>query len=379
MAGILIIFHTGSNTGYAMTPLEKTFFKMAFSLTKNEDHIHFSFKNFNNGHPDSLPENFSNLIAIDNNHPETLPKARDYILQHKIDYAFCFDLQVSSDIGSMLRACNVKKIISYWGATISGENSGLKLLLKKIEVLLNRKKPDHFIFESEAMRFYAVQGRGIPKAMTSVIPTGIDIEKYQPENRNKNLLNQLFSIPEEAKVVFYSGHMERRKGVHVIIDAAIEIVEKRGQENIYFLITGNKPGEEKDFLTQLGNSKAAQKVIFGGYRTDLDKIMPSCDLGVIASTGWDSFPMSSLEMAACGLPLIVSDLQGLTETITEEVTGLKFPPGDSKKLAEHIIRLLTNHQEMQDFSLRARQRIIQSYSVDHQLDKLLSCCGKVFK
>lgn len=378
MSGIIIIFHTESNAGYAMAPLEKAFYQMALSLTKNENNIHFGFKNLNKGAPKTLPDNFSNVIEIDGNNPETLSAAKKYILNKKIDYAFCFDLQVKSKIGELLRNSGIKNIISYWGSTMSSENHGIKLLLKKAEVFLNKKKPDHFIFESEAMRFYATNGRGIPKSMTSVIPTGIDINKYQPKTNKGEILNTLFQIPTDAKVIFYSGHMEKRKGVHVIIDAAIEIVDKLSHENIYFLIAGNKPGEETIFLNQLGSSKAASRVIFGGYRNDLHEIMPNCDLGVIASTGWDSFPMSSLEMAACGLPLIVSDLQGLSETINDGITGIKFTPGDSKALANIIIDLLQDSKKLSAFSSAARQRIIQSYSVEHQVENLLECCQKIF-
>ena len=54
---------------------------------------------------------------------------------------------------------------------------------------------------------------------------------------------------------------------------------------------------------------------------DLSRIFPCCYAGVIASTGWDSFTVSSLEMASSGLPLVVSNLQGLSESIEADVTG----------------------------------------------------------
>lgn len=63
---------------------------------------------------------------------------------------------------------------------------------------------------------------------------------------------------------------------------------------------------------------------------------------MIASTGRDSFMMSSLEIAACGLLLLVSGLQGLSETVDEGKTGFKFRPGDFKELCENINALLDN-------------------------------------
>jgi len=377
MSDIIIIFHTESNTGYAMSPLEKTFFQMAAAVTEDVNRIHFGFKSFKNGIPKSLPENFANLITIDREDPTTLDAAGRYIQEKNIIYAFCFDLQVSSNIGTMLRKNGVRKIISYWGAAMSGENSGLKLAAKRLEVFFRRGKPDHFIFESEAMRHFAINGRGLAKRSTSVIPTGVDINKYHPDNVQKSLLAELFLIPENANVVFYSGHMEQRKGVHVIINAAIELVDRLKQKNIYFLIAGNKPGEETIFLDQLNGHQAKSNVIFAGYRTDLNKIMPCCDIGVIASTGWDSFPMSSIEMAACGLPLVVSDLQGLSETVEDGKTGITFPPGQHLALANAVLDLFGDQKKLKKFSIAARRRIEAGYSTKHQLTNLILCCQKI--
>ena len=362
-----------------MSTLEKTFFDMALAITKDASEIHFGFKDFEKGTPKNLPGNFTNLIVIDKESPTTLETASKYIREKNITNAFCFDLQVSSNLGNMLRKSGIEKIVSYWGAAISGENKGWKLLAKRFEVFLRRAKPDHFIFESEAMRHFAINGRGIPKHLTSVIPTGVDTNKYHPKNNDEYLLKNLFQIPETARVIFYSGHMERRKGVHVIIDAAIELVDKLGRENIYFLIAGNKPGEETTFLAQLKDHKAKANVIFAGYRADLDKIMPCCDVGIIASTGWDSFPMSSIEMAACGLPLIVSDLQGLGETIEDGKTGLKFPPGKHAHLVHLLLDLLEDEIKLKKFSLAARQRVEAKYSTHHQLESLTACCSKIFR
>lgn len=380
MPSVIVILHTKSNTGYAIAPLEKTFYQMALVVANgNEKDVHFGYKNFADGRPTSLPEEFTNLIAIDENDLATQSRAAEYFVKNRIDYAFCFDVQVNSTIVKLLRRNGVKRIISYWGAPMSSENRGLKLLAKRVEVLLNRRKPDHFIFESEAMRRLAVNGRGIPHRMTSVIPTGIDTEKFHPRHASPGRLTQLFGIPQSAKVVFYGGHMERRKGVHVIISAAMALTDDFDRSDIYFIIAGNKPGEEKAFLDQLGDHAAGKRIVFAGYRTDLNEIMPCCDVGTIASTGWDSFPMSSIEMAASGLPLVVSALQGLNEAIEEGVTGLKFPAGDYRAMALHILRLIDNPEVQKTFSQAARARAINMYSNDLQRERLIECCADIFR
>ena len=372
LSGLLVVFHTPSNAGYAMAPLEKMFFQVACELTGDPDKVHFAFCNLSSGMPTSLPENFSNVIALDKSGsfgPE-FQRASDYIRQHDITIALCFDLQPRADLCVMLRNAGVIKLFSYLGSSISSVNKGIKLMLKRCEVALTRSKPDLFIFESEAMRFYAVHGRGIRLKNTCVIPTGVDTDRFFPNESSRTYLDTTFSIPAGKQIVFYSGHMEERKGVHVIIAAAIELIDKRRMDHIFFLICGNRAGEEQPFLDMLKGTRAESNVLFGGYRTDLHKIMPGCDLGVIASTGWDSFPMSSLEMAACGLPLVVSALEGLVETIEDRSTGFLFEPGNSIEMADKIAKLDADKHLSRRFSMAARNRIVSKYTLEHQRKSL---------
>lgn len=375
MSGILIAFHTPSNAGYAMRTLEKTFFDMAVSLTGSANDVHFSFKNLKAGKPDSLPEDFNNIFSLDiqNNKNNSFKQLKDYIKTNDIDTVFCFDYQLHflSPLSRAFRTAGVKNLISYWGALISDYNQGAKLLAKKIEVKLTPYKPNLFIFESESMRSYATHGRGIPSKMTKTVYLGVDHRKYTPDNKSSDYLYQKFKIPKHAKVAFYSGHMEERKGVKTIVQAAIELIQNRQTENLYFLICGNRPGEEERFLNMLPPELAQSKVLFAGYRNDLELIMPNCTVGVIASTGWDSFTMSSLEMASSGLPLLVSRLQGLTETIDEGETGFSFNPRDHIDLSNKLEMLLSETALAQKLSGNARKRIENRFTKEKQIESLV--------
>ncbi len=379
MSAMIVIFHTPSNAGYAMTPLEKMFFKVACDLYGGQEKVHFAFKDLNSGMPESLPDGFDNVIQLDmsSQDKKMLERASSYIKNNGITSALVFDLQVKSPTCSMLRAAGIKTIVSYWGSPISGLNNKLMLLLKRIEVALAKNKPDLFIFESEAMRELAVYGRGILQRNTVVIPTGVDTDRFQPSPSAKRYLTENFNIPKSHKVALYTGHMEERKGVRVIIEAAIKLKGMGCQDNWHFLICGNRPGEELQFLKTLEGTSAQNSVTFGGYRNDIDKISPGCDIGIIASTGWDSFPMSSLEMASCGLPLLVSALQGLMETIDAGKTGLSFEPGNSSELANLILQIDQNEPLRQRYSIAARKRILEHYSQDLQHSRLMACMFSV--
>jgi len=375
---ILIYYHCGANTGYAIETLEKVFFEVAIRFTQDIDQIHIGYSHFKSGPPKYLPKGFSRITQIKPFDVESHSSVFDYIKKNRINVVFGFDQGVSAPIYRVMRRAGVKLFVSYWGAPMSSINHGLKLALKRVEVFIRQNKPDHYIFESKAMAETAVFGRGIPAKNVSVIPLGVNTDQYKPNALFKEYAHDVFSIPKDRKIIYYSGHMERRKGVDVIIHAANELICKLCRSDIHFLILGNKNQEEVDFDSLYKNRKSANHITFGGYRSDVSSILPSCHLGVIASTGWDSFTMSSVEMAAAGLPLIVSNLQGLKEVVEPQKTGYLFEPGDHIELSQLIERVLDDSEEYRKMSNFARRRILDEFSMESQIIRLSNLLEELY-
>jgi glycosyltransferase involved in cell wall biosynthesis len=103
---------------------------------------------------------------------------------------------------------------------------------------------------------------------------------------------------------------------------------------------------------------------FGGYRSDLAKIYPSCYCGVIPTSGWDSYTRASLEMAASGLPVVASRIGGLPEAVVDRETGLLFEPGHAEQLADCIERLLDKPELAQTLARRGRERCEREFNLD---------------
>jgi len=244
--------------------------------------------------------------------------------------------------------------------------------------LLTPYRPDHFIFESEAMRETAVRGRGIARRHTSVCYLGVDADRFRPSPADDDYSHRLFGIPCDRRIVYYAGHFEPRKGVGVIVRAVRELVETRGRRDVHLLLLGNRGRDEEAYLPIIQGSVAGEYVTFGGYRNDVDRIVRCCYAATIASTGWDSFTMSAVETAASGLPLIVSRLQGLTETVDEGVTGYLFPPGDHVALADRLELLLDNPSLRTRMSIASRERVVRGFTRARQVECLSETVWQVW-
>jgi glycosyltransferase involved in cell wall biosynthesis len=205
---------------------------------------------------------------------------------------------------------------------------------------------------------------------------GIDSTRFRPDAADAGAVYERLSVPTHRRIFFYAGHMEPRKGVAVIMQAANHLAEQRNADDWHILLFGNKGDEHLPHVALL-TDKAREHVQFGGYRSDLDVLQRGCYAAVIASTGWDSFPRSGIEMQASGLPLLVSDLPGLRESIEDGVSGMLFPTGDARALAGAMERLLEDRPLRDRLGRQARERIEKGFTAEVQLARLTEVVRRV--
>jgi glycosyltransferase involved in cell wall biosynthesis len=379
MTGILILIPWPTNTGYAMHRAEKQFFAVAQRLVQNPERIFFAYRSLAGGHPKSLPENFRNTLACDfgDAGPGNVDDIERLIRERGIDVLVGYDLGVSTRWYSRLRRAGISTMISYWGAPMSQPNSGLVLLAKRLQVRLARSRPDHFVFQSHAMQELAVNGRGVPLDETSVIRTGIDISALPAREARRGYAHAALGVPTDRKLVIFSGHLHARKGIGTLIEAMQELVHRRGRRDVQAVLLGAIDSVSAPFVERVRQLELTGNVMFAGYRSDVFDIFASADIGVLPTTGWDSFPRSGLEMQGCGLPLVVARLHGLPEMIEEGVTGFTVTPGDPLDLAGRIQLLADDDVLRRKLGGQAGKRARQCFTDLRFVDEMTSLIRRV--
>lgn len=371
--GFLVLFHCESNPGYAASSHELTFFDVAKHFVEDLSDIHFAYSSLEKGNSPNFPKDIKNVIELNTNwqSKDELLRIEQYVKENNITHLLGFDQPVSRPAYRAIRRGGVRYFVSYWGAPMSSLNRGLKLQLKKLEVALSKLGPDHYIFQSNGMRDSATLGRGIPMSKTSIVRTGIDTEQYRPDSEKSFYAHEQFNIPTDRRIIVFTGHMERRKGVHIILQAAHNVIHKHDLKDVHFLILGNRIGEEENFSSYLADPLTRSHITFGGYRNDIKDLLKSCSIGMIASTEWDSFPMSSLEMAATEIPLIVSNLEGLNETVTKK-TGVTFNVGDWQDASMKLITMLSSEKNLTLMGKEGRKRVVRNFSRSAQANGIIN-------
>ena len=373
----LFVAQFPTNKGYATTAGETLLYQAGMELAQGkQEHVHFAYRGFQRGHPASLPRDFSNLIELNFSEEQScadmetmILRVTTYVKQHGIRFVLFNDIQPIHPMFRPLRHAGVSTILSYWGSTISSLMPAWKLFLKRLEIALSNSRVDGLIFQVQAMAQLAIDGRGVPERMVDVVPQGVDVNLYTPGS--SDYVYRALSFPSSRRVIIYAGHMERRKGPHVLVDAAIELLARRERKDVCFLLCGNKEGESLEYERAYEGMGIDSFIKFGGYRSDLKEIYQSCFCGVVPSSGWDSFPRTSLELAASGLPVIVSRLGGLPESIVDGRTGLLFDSGNAKQLADRIEMLLDNPKLAKEYGEKGRERCVRDLNLANQLNRLM--------
>lgn len=379
MTATLVLLKYPTNTGYAISSLERLFYSAALELADGDaSRVHFTYPSLEPGRPECLPADFVNFSRFDvsDTSSANLLVLTDLAKDRKIDLAITFDMQPIHPVYAALRKGGVRRIVSYWGGPISGLSPSWKLLLKRAQLALSRSRADGLIFESQSMAHLATHGRGAPASMVDIVQLGVDVEKFKPAATT--YAHDALNLPRERRIVLFTGHCHPRKGIGTLVDAAIELLQVRRRNDLMFLFCGNRGDESRQYEVKYETLDIAPWIRFLGYRNDVLPILQSSFVGVLPSTGWDSFTMSSVEMAATGLPIIASRLQGLEEAVLHEKTGLLFEPGNSKALADSIERLANDPSLAASYGSNGRARCETELSTTVQQRRFVTALRRHF-
>lgn len=82
-------------------------------------------------------------------------------------------------------------------------------------------------------------------------------------------------------------------------------------------------------------------------------------------------PVSLMEAAACGVPVVAPAVGGIPELVAHEVTGIVTPPNDAAAIAAGLRRVLTSPSLRAAMSAAARARAEARFSLAQQVETLL--------
>lgn len=252
---------------------------------------------------------------------------------------------------------------TFHGHVLSGYFSPRKsAAFQRIERALARRS-DRLVAVSAQVRDDLVRFGVAPAAAIEVIRVGFDMARLDVAAARHAELRAAaraeVGIAADARVVAFVGRLVPIKRADRFLRAAVTLADV---PQLRFLVVGD--GEMGPELRASADAQAlGERLVLAGYRDEVVPWYHAADLVVLTSDS-EGTPVSLIEAAACGLPVVSTDVGGVRDVVVDGATGLIVPAADADALAAAIRALLADPARAAQFGAAGRVQVAERFSAD---------------
>lgn len=193
----------------------------------------------------------------------------------------------------------------------------------------------------------------------------VDKRVYYP--REVTELRRDFAKPDE-KLLIHISNFRPVKRVADVVDIFAKVNEEVPSR---LLFVGEGPELSKT-ICKVKEMGLADRVIFAGKQDDVAQVISLADVMLLPSEK-ESFGLVALEAMACGVPTVGSNAGGIPELVTHGETGYLAAIGDTRQMADYVIRLLVDdklYKRMSDACLERARRTFCNDLITAQYEQI---------
>jgi len=188
---------------------------------------------------------------------------------------------------------------------------------------------------------FIAQTYKVPRHKLRVIPNGVGEEYFLPAKKKAN----------KKPVIFFVGRLSVQKDIPMAIKAVAQM-----KTDVTFRIAGD--GDQLNELKQLIAEIKSKRITLIGPKRGAEKLEEyrRSDICLMTSER-EGMPISALEAMAAGHAMIVSDIDGLRETVGED--GILVKPRTAAAFTKALDSVAGNAKRLTELQARSRKRAKQ--------------------
>ncbi len=195
------------------------------------------------------------------------------------------------------------------------------------------------------------------------IETPTFLEKHAARIALSKAINQPETIFENKIVIGTIGELTKNKGYTYALEGIKDI------PNSLYIIIGQ--GEEKEMVeTWIKKNGCSDKIFLAGFIKDAATLIKACDIFLLPSIK-EGVPYVLLEAGLAEVPVICTNVGGIPEIITDNVTGFLIEPKNSTAVKKTIETMSADESLRKSSIPRFKAKIEKNFSVDKMLEKTI--------
>jgi glycosyltransferase involved in cell wall biosynthesis len=281
-----------------------------------------------------------------------------YVRDRQIDILHCHNTYAQLVAAATGRLTGVRTITTFylWG-DFGWKRNALQYLDRVTSRLIDR-------LSVHCERTFADSvARGLPAGRLIRLPCGFDLSPVDlPDGERARRRGELGAAAEDV-VLIYVARLWPEKAHGVALEGLRQILARISARpgTVRLWLVGSGP-EEGPIRSLAADLRLAGNVQLLGYRTDVPELLALSDIQVHPSD-LEGVSQAVCEGMAAGLPIVATDVGGLTEVLRDGESALLIPPRCPARMAEAVTRLIDDPELSRNLGQSARRFITSEYSL----------------
>ncbi|MEM9399140.1 MAG: glycosyltransferase family 4 protein [Verrucomicrobiota bacterium] len=212
--------------------------------------------------------------------------------------------------------------------------------------------------------------------MAHKMKRSVDFFSYLPNGINAEIYENCTRTHTHKRVIGFLARMSEQKGLHVLVDAYIELRKHGRFDDVELHIAGAQTSGDTPLLNKLkqrlGAANLIDSVQFFPNLSLEDKVsfMRSIDIFSVPAVYSEAFGLYILEAMAAAIPVVQPEASAFPEIIEKTEGGLLFEKENVLSLSEKLAELLDNEEQRNLLGSKGQKMVREFFSLDYVAGQL---------
>jgi L-malate glycosyltransferase len=232
-------------------------------------------------------------------------------------------------------------------------------------LLLERR--DRVISVGGAVRRALIDNEGFPPNRVEIIYNGVDLTAFTYQGPERDPIRAQLGVAPDDLLLVQAARLDVMKDHGTSLRTMERLIRERPGTHLALIGSGDKQEEVEAEIAQRGLGRHVHLL---GRRQDVARFLSAADVFLLTSIS-EGIPLTLIEAMGAELPVVSTEVGGVSEVVVAEKTGLLAPAGDDGMLAEHILRLAQDSVTRRSMGRAGRVRALQLFSEAHNHERYL--------